>query len=137
MLAFLFPIVDTCLSCEDIARQICAMVPRWRFLGPAFLASCMQHVSDLHSKFALARATPLCISMVDIQSPTAEIRRGKERKKKKEGRNHRAVILHTAAIKKTKSTMITTVLYTSCYEVYIHHTLAVILHHHDVHFKFN
>ena len=23
-----FPIVDTCLSCEDIARQSCAMVPR-------------------------------------------------------------------------------------------------------------
>jgi len=26
-----FPIVDTCLNCEDIARQICAVVPRWRF----------------------------------------------------------------------------------------------------------
>jgi len=25
-----FPIVDTCLSCEDIARQICGMVPRWQ-----------------------------------------------------------------------------------------------------------
>jgi len=38
-----FPIVDTCLSCEDIAVQSCAMVPRWRlfgdFLGTAFLAS--------------------------------------------------------------------------------------------------
>ena len=52
-----FPIVDTCLSCEDIARQSCAMVSRWRifgdFLGPAFAASRMQHISDLHSKFAL------------------------------------------------------------------------------------
>ena len=28
-----FPIVDTCLSCEDMARQSCAMVPRWRFLA--------------------------------------------------------------------------------------------------------
>jgi len=27
-----FPIVDTCLSCEDKARQSCAMVHRWRFL---------------------------------------------------------------------------------------------------------
>ena len=27
-----FPIVDTCLSCKDIAWQICAMVHRWRFL---------------------------------------------------------------------------------------------------------
>ena len=48
-------IVDTCLSCEDIARQSCAMVPRWRlvgdFLGPVFPAS--QDISDLHSKFAL------------------------------------------------------------------------------------
>ena len=52
-----FPIVDMCLSCEDIARQSCAMVPRWRFmatfLGPAFAASRVQHLLDLHSKFAL------------------------------------------------------------------------------------
>jgi len=45
-----FPIIDMCLSCEDMARQS-AMVPRWRFfgefLGPAFLASRAQHVSDL------------------------------------------------------------------------------------------
>jgi len=27
------PIVDTCLSREDIARRSCAMVPRWRFLA--------------------------------------------------------------------------------------------------------
>ena len=52
-----FPIVDACLICEDIARQSCAMVPRWRFLatflGPAFAASRAQHISDLHSKFEL------------------------------------------------------------------------------------
>jgi len=51
------PTVDTCLSCEDIARQICAMVRRWRFfasfLRPLFAASAVQHISDLHSKFAL------------------------------------------------------------------------------------
>jgi len=28
-----FPIVDTCLSCEEIARQNCGMVPGWRFLA--------------------------------------------------------------------------------------------------------
>jgi len=27
----IFPIVDTCLSCEDTARQSCAMVPNGRF----------------------------------------------------------------------------------------------------------
>ena len=52
-----FPIVDTCLSCEDIARQSFPMVPRWRFLAtflrPAFTASRVQQVSDLHLKFAL------------------------------------------------------------------------------------
>jgi len=52
-----FPIVDTCLSCEDTARQSCGMVPRWQFLatflGPAFAASRVQHLSHLHSKFAL------------------------------------------------------------------------------------
>jgi len=52
-----FPIVDMCLICEDIARQSCAMVPRWRllatFLRPVLSASRAQHFSDLHSKFAL------------------------------------------------------------------------------------
>jgi len=52
-----FLIVDTCLSCEDIARQSFAMVPRCRFYGnflrPVFSASRVQHVSDLHSKFAV------------------------------------------------------------------------------------
>jgi len=52
-----FPIVDMCLSCEDIARQSCAMAPRWLFLAnflqPVFSASRVQHVSDLHLKFAL------------------------------------------------------------------------------------
>jgi len=52
-----FPIVDTYLKCEDIARQSCAMVPRWRFfddfLCPVFAASAVKQVSDLHLKFAL------------------------------------------------------------------------------------
>ena len=52
-----FLIVDTCLNCEDIARQSCTMVRRWRlfsvFLGPAFPVSRVQRVSELHSKFAL------------------------------------------------------------------------------------
>ena len=28
-----FPIVDTCLICEDIVRQTCPMGTRWRFLA--------------------------------------------------------------------------------------------------------
>ena len=39
LISFL-PIVDTCVSCEDIARQSSAMVPRWRFLA-TFFASCI------------------------------------------------------------------------------------------------
>ena len=38
-LTSLFPIVDTCLSSEDTARQSCAMVPKWWFLHPVFPAS--------------------------------------------------------------------------------------------------
>jgi len=54
-----FPIVNTCLSCEDIiARQSCAMVLRWpvlaTFLRPVFSTSRVQHVSDLYPKFALS-----------------------------------------------------------------------------------
>ena len=81
MLNKFFPIVDRCLGCEDIARQSCAMVPRWRFLAtflrPVFSASRVPQVSDLHLKFAL-RPHHVCGSMVDIQSAAAEIRRGKE-----------------------------------------------------------
>jgi len=53
----IFLIVDTCLNCEDVARQSCAMVHMVNFWR--FFASCIfserraQHVSDLHPKFAL------------------------------------------------------------------------------------
>ena len=70
-------VVDTCLSCEDIAGQICATVPRWRisgdFVRPAFPAIRVQHVSDLHPKFAL-RPHHVWTYMLDIQSATAENR---------------------------------------------------------------
>jgi len=79
----LVPIVDTCLSYEDITRQFV----RWYadgeflaiFLDPAFPASRMQHISDLHPKFVLGpHHMSICRSMADIQSATAEIRRGKK-----------------------------------------------------------
>ena len=47
------PIVDTCLSWEDTARQSCAEVRNGDFLRPVFAASRVQRISDLHSKFAL------------------------------------------------------------------------------------
>ena len=47
-----FPIVDTCISCEDTAQVV-----RWcqngDFLHPVFSTSRVQHISDMHSKFAL------------------------------------------------------------------------------------
>ena len=52
-----FLIVNTCLSCEDIAQQSCAVVPKCcifgGFLRPAFPASRVQQVSDLHLIFTL------------------------------------------------------------------------------------
>jgi len=60
-----FPIVDTCLGCEDTAGQSCAMVPRWRFLatflGPAFSVSHMPHISDLHSTLCEWSTVWLCV----------------------------------------------------------------------------
>jgi len=58
------------------------------FLRPAFPASRVQHISDLHSKFAL-RPHHVWKYMVDIQSAAAEIRRGIKKVKE---RNHRAKI---------------------------------------------
>ena len=76
-----FFIVDTCLSCKDIAQQSCAMVPRWRFLAtflrPVFAASRVQRISDLHPKFALR--PHMCRSMVDIHS-LRPLRLGVEKK---------------------------------------------------------
>jgi len=54
------------------------------FLHPVFSASRKQYVSDLHSKFALRHT--MCGSMVDIQSATDEIRRGKKTKKERRNR---------------------------------------------------
>jgi len=48
-----FPIFGTCLSCDDTGWQSCAMLPKWRFFAPVFSVSHMQHISDMHSKFAL------------------------------------------------------------------------------------
>ena len=76
------PIADTCLSCEDRAQQSCAMVSRWRILGPAFPARHVQDISDMHSKFAL-RPHHMCGSMVHMQSATAEIMSGKKKKKER------------------------------------------------------
>jgi len=83
-----FPIVDICLTCEDIARQSCGMVPRWRlfgdFLRAVFSASRAQHVADLHCKFTLRPHHVWKYGRHPV-SDRAEIRRGK---KKKERRNH-------------------------------------------------
>ena len=79
------------LSCEDIARQSCAMVPKWRFLVSCFQwAACSTfQTCILNSHYGHT----MCGSMVDIQSAAGEIRRGKkEERKKKKDRNHRAKI---------------------------------------------
>jgi len=80
-----FATVNRCLSCEDIAGQSCAMVPRCRFFGDVYVLyfiNGVQHISDMHSKFAV-RSHRVWKYMVDIQSATAEIRRGKKERRKK------------------------------------------------------
>jgi len=83
-----FPIVDTCLNCEDIAWLSCAMVPRWRIFGDFWA---------LHFQRSACSTFQTCIlnshwghtmrrSIVDIPSVTAEIRRGIKKKNKEERR---------------------------------------------------
>jgi len=80
-----FPIVYTCLSCEDIARQSCVKVTRWRFLAtflcPVFSASEVQQVSDLHLKIR-AKATP-CVEVWQT-SNLRWLRLGEEKKKEED-----------------------------------------------------
>ena len=75
-----FPTVETCLSCEDIARQNCGMVPRRRFLRH-FCVVYLQRAACSTLQTCILnshKGHTMCGSMVDIQSPTAEIRRGKK-----------------------------------------------------------
>jgi len=64
------------------------MVPRWRifgdFLRPVFSVSRVQHVTDLHLKFALRPHHVWKYSRHVIQCATAENRPGKKDRKKKE-----------------------------------------------------
>jgi len=70
-------ILDTCLSCEDMAQQSCVMVHRWQIFGDFFAScipvSCVKHVSDLHPKFALGPH--------HVASNLRRLRIGKEKKK--------------------------------------------------------
>ena len=78
--------VTICLSCEDIAQQSCAMVPRWRvfssFLCPVFSASCVQHTSDMHSKFALRPHNLWKYGRYPMSDRWDQARKQKRRKKK-------------------------------------------------------
>jgi len=81
-----FPFVNMCLNCEDIAQQSCAMVPRWRIFGDFFAScissGCVQHVSDLHLKFALR--SHHCVE-VWCTSNLRRLRLGEKKERKKIG----------------------------------------------------
>ena len=70
-------IVDTCLSCEDIARQSCAMVRRWRILGDFMAALCNRSCpyifalwflssSSIYLSFFLALSQPSHIGCLPV-----------------------------------------------------------------------
>jgi len=67
---------------EDISRQSCAMVRRWRFLRH-FCVLYFQRAACITFQTCILNSHEghtMCGSMVDIQSPTAEIRRGTKKK---------------------------------------------------------
>jgi len=83
MFKMFFPIVDTCFSCEDIAWQNSTMVPRWRVLAIFCVLYFQGAACSTFQTYVLnSHYHTVCGSMVDIQSATAEIRRGQKNKKK-------------------------------------------------------
>ena len=80
-----FPIVNICLSREDIARQSCVMVPRWRYFACCIFS---EACSTFQTCILISHeGHTMCGSIVDIQSLTTEITWWK-----KEERNNRAKI---------------------------------------------
>jgi len=72
-----FPIVNMCLSCEDMARQSCAMVPRWRLFASC-ISSEPRAARFRHAFKILNKATP-CVE-VWLTSNLRPLRLGEERK---------------------------------------------------------
>ena len=88
--------VDACLSCEDIAGQSSAMVPKRRFFCVLYFqrAACSTfQTCILNSHYGHT----MCGSMVDIQSAAAEIRRGKRRRKKQRNKPQGQNIMSASA----------------------------------------
>ena len=79
------------------------------FLRPLFSASCMQYISDLHSKFA---PRPHCVQ-VWLTSSLWPLRLGEGKPRKKKERNR------TLCLKKRPT-------FTTCYNFYIHSVIATI-----------
>ena len=72
----IFPIVDMCISCEDIAQQSCAMVPRRRFFDD-FISSEPRAVH-----FSRTKATP-CVEVWQT-SNLRRLRLGEEKEEEEE-----------------------------------------------------
>jgi len=75
--------MDHGFSCEDIARQSCQMVPRWRYFCVLYFQRVVCstfHTCMLNSHWGHT----MCVSIVDSQSAMTEIRWGRKGKKKKQ-----------------------------------------------------
>ena len=76
MLSNFFPIVDKCLSCEDIARQICGMVPMqmanfWRFLRFVFQPIAVETLGPINGS-AVSFLSGLGRRIADVSGETRE-----------------------------------------------------------------
>jgi len=87
LLNSLFPIVDMFLNCEDIARQSCTMVPRWRFLGvfASYIFSEPRAAGFRHASWIPTKATP-CVEVCQT-SNLRQLRLSEEKKKERRKKN--------------------------------------------------
>ena len=77
-----FPIVDTCLCCEDIAQKSCGMVRKRRIFGDFFCVLHFQRARFRPASWIRTKAHTMCGSMVE--SNLRRLRSGEEKKKKLE-----------------------------------------------------
>ena len=92
-----FPIVDMCLSCKDIARQSCAMVPRWISLA-TFFVSCVfsqPRAAVFRPAFEIRTKVTPCVEVWQSSNlrRLIRLRLGEEKKKKKNKLQHENIMV--------------------------------------------
>ena len=80
-----FPIIDTCLSCEDMVGKMLCNDAQMTIFGDFCVAHFHRNACRTFQTCILNshQGHIMCLSMVDIQYSTADVRQGKKKKERK------------------------------------------------------